>query len=165
MKQIDPKIVKLSMAEFAIYPFGAMYAANLSAELGKFIGPVIVGILPAIAGGDEENGDAGGISIDLNKSMPLIGSAFASLDGDTLEVLLKKLLVNRGNVSCMYYDENGNMRQEGLKTELIDELFCQNVEELYRLAFEVINVNYSGFFTKFLTQSGSPEKTVMTLGA
>ena len=44
LKQIDPTTISMDGVEFAIYPFGAMYASNLSVELGKMIGPVFVGL-------------------------------------------------------------------------------------------------------------------------
>ena len=71
LKQIDPTTISMDGVEFAIYPFGAMYASNLSVELGKMIGPVFVGLLPAVAGDDSD----GSVALDLNKAMPMITGA------------------------------------------------------------------------------------------
>ena len=159
LKQIDPTTISMDGVEFAIYPFGAMYASNLSVELGKMIGPVFVGLLPAVAGDDSD----GSVALDLNKAMPMITGAFAALDGDKAEELLDKLLLRKGNISCQYRDQSGSMVQEVLNQSLLDSLFCQNVDGLLRLAVEVIKVNCSGFFEKLLTQSGGLEKNLIRL--
>ncbi len=153
LKQIEPKIVTIDgieNTEFAIYPFGAMQAANLSGELGKFFGPMIAGLVPLVLGNSGDDV----LSADLKDAMPLVTAAFSSLDGDNVERLLRKLLITGKNVSFQCRDGNGEVVQKVLDQSLIDEVFCQNIDGLYRLAYEVINVNFSGFFTRLLTQSG-----------
>lgn len=150
LKQIEPKSVTIEDVDFAIYPFGAMQAANLSGELGKFFGPMVAGLVPLILGDSDEDV----LSADLKDAMPLITMAFSTLDGDNVEKLLRKLLIVGKNISCQYRDDNGGVVQSILDQELIDNIFCQNIDGLYRLAYEVINVNFSGFFKKSLAQSG-----------
>ncbi len=150
LKQIEPKRITIEDVEFAIYPFGAMQAANLSGELGKFFGPMIAGLVPLVLG---DSGDDV-LSVDLKDAMPLVTMAFSTLDGDNVERLLRKLLIDGKNISCQYREDNGEIRQGVLNQDLIDNIFCQNIDGLYRLAYEVINVNFSGFFKKLLAQSG-----------
>jgi hypothetical protein len=148
MKQIEPKRVTICEVEFAIYPFGAMKAANLSGELGRFLGPIVAGVLPLIGSNEDV------LQMDLKAAMPLVTEAFSSLDGDVVEKLLRKLILD-GNINCRYMDEStGKFIQSKLTQELADSIFCQQVDELYKLAFEVINLNYSGFFKKLLDQYG-----------
>lgn len=150
VKQLDPKITVLGDVTYAIYPFGGMYAANLSGELGKFLGPIAAGALPLIGS------DSDVMELDLKEAMPLIIGAFETLDGDKVENLLKKLLINKKNISCQYRDESTGEAVKSILTEdLANSLFCQDVYGMYRLAVEVINVNYSGFFKKLLGQSGN----------
>ena len=72
IKQIEPNRVSLCGVDFAIYPFGAMKAANLSGELGKFLGPIVAGCLPLIGSNDDDV-----LSMDLKDAMPLITGAFS----------------------------------------------------------------------------------------
>lgn len=149
LKQIEPKKVTLCDVEFAIFPFGAMKAANLSGELGKFLGPIVAGALPLLGSNDDV------MSLDLKDAMPMVTGAFSSLDGDVLEKLLRKLLLD-GNIACSYMDESTGQQLQGkLTQDLLDGIFCQNVDDMFRLAYEVITLNYSGFFKKLLGQSGS----------
>ncbi len=153
-KQLEPKKTVLGDVTYAIYPFGAMYAANLSGELGKFLGPIVAGALPLLGSDD---GDV--MELDLKEVMPLMMAAFETLDGDRVERLLKKLLTDRKNISCQYRDwATGEVIQAVLDAELADALFCQNIDDMYRLAVEVVNVNFSGFFKKLLGQSGKLKK-------
>ena len=160
LKRIEPKTVTICDVEFAIYPFGAMKATNLSGELGRFFGPIMSGIIPLLGSGNEDI-----LSIDLKDAMPLVTGAFASLDGDNLEKLLRKLLLG-GNINCRYRDENGRLQTAALNQDLLDEIFAQEIDQLFRLAYEVIELNYKGFFGKLLARfgfrKGEPEETEKT---
>ncbi len=157
LKQIEPKRVSLCGADFAIFPFGAMKAANLSGDLGRFLGPIVAGCLPLIGSSDET------MSLDLKDAFPLVTEAFASLDGDVIEKLFRKLLLD-GNITCSYIDHAGQRVQNRLTQDILDEIFCQNIDDMFRLAYEVININYSGFFKKLLGQSGNlGNKVVMMM--
>lgn len=149
VKQLEPKRVTIGEVTFAIFPFGAFYAANLSGDLGKFLGPIVAGALPLLGS------DSDVMELDLKEAMPLVIGAFEALDGDSVEKLLKKLLINQKNISCEYRDDKGEVVQSILSSDLADSIFCQNVYGMYRLAVEVINVNYSGFFKNLLGQYGN----------
>lgn len=156
LKRIEPKIVTICDVEFAIYPFGAMKAANLSGELGKFFGPIVSGIIPLFGNmkpGESKDTIDDFLSIDLKDALPLVTEAFASLDGDIVEKLLRKLLLG-GNIKCRYRDDKGNLETSTLTQDFLDEIFCQDVGELYRLAYEVISLNYAGFFKKLAARFG-----------
>ena len=158
IKQIEPNRVSLCGVDFAIYPFGAMKAANLSGELGKFLGPIVAGCLPLIGSNDDDV-----LSMDLKDAMPLVTGAFSTLDGDTIEKLFRKLLLQQ-NISCSYTDPaTGQPVQTWLTQDVLDQVFCQNVDDMYRLAYEVINVNFKGFFKKLLGQSGGLSQKVVTI--
>jgi hypothetical protein len=163
LKRTEPKRITLCDVDFAIFPFGAMKAANMSGELGKLLGPIVAGVLPLI-GTDSNGEDTDVLTMDLSQAMPLVTEAFNSLNGDVIERLLSKLLLE-GNISCEYIDEKGEKVQSKLSRNLVDEIFCQNVDDLYRLAIEVINYNYRGFFKKLLNRFGdhtkNPEKIVL----
>lgn len=149
LKQTEPKIVEFCGARFAIYPFGAMEGARISGELGKFFGPLIAGALPLIASDSEDV-----LSMDLKDAMPVVTSAFSSLEGDNIERLLTMLLL-KGNIAVSYIDPTTQQEeQKRLNRMIFDELFCQEIDEAYKLAYEVINVNFSGFFKKLLGPSG-----------
>lgn len=150
LKQIEPKIVNMCDASFAIYPFPAMKSASLSGELGKFFGPLVAGCLPLIAVDSDEDV----LDLDIKNAMPLVTSAFSSLSGDSVEKILTKLLLD-GNIAVSYTDPStGEKVQSRLNRAIFDELFCQDIGEAYRLAYEVINLNFKGFFKKLLGQSG-----------
>ena len=101
--------------------------------------------------------------MDLKDAMPLVTGAFSTLDGDTIEKLFRKLLLQQ-NISCSYIDSaTGEPVQTWLTQDVLDQVFCQNVDDMYRLAYEVINVNFKGFFKKLLGQSGGLSQKVVTI--
>ena len=134
---------------FVLFPFGAFYAANLSGELARLLGPFLVSIFSIV---DANSSDLEGKSIgDL---MPTLIPGFQSLHGDDLEMLLKKLLVNQKNISVQYRDDDGKLHTDLLTWDLADEIFSQHFEDMLQLALEVINLNWSDFFTKLRGQYG-----------
>lgn len=150
LKQIEPKRVTIGDVKFAIYPFPAFKAAGISGDLGKFIGPLIAGILPFLDGDLDKL-----LNEDLSKSLPVITQALNTLDSNSVEHILMELLVNNRNISCEYKDDNGRTVQEELTKELADDLFIGKMADMIRLAVEVAKLNYGSFFTGATTQSGS----------
>lgn len=143
MKQFEAHDVKIGEYEFHIFPFGAFRAANLSAELTSTFAP----ILPVI-GTFISSIRNGGSILDANADTLI--KAFQSVSGDKLEKFMKELLVNGKNITVE--TENGVVQvTEGR----LDELFTGEVENLYRLAVEVIKLNYMGFFESIATLFGS----------
>lgn len=152
LKKTEPKIVKLGEVEYAIYPFSAFYSANLSGTLAKTLGPLLAGVVPIFVASKEDS--KGEISIDLTEAMPYLTQALQSLDGDTIESLFRKLLIDQHNIGCQYRGEDGRMVQDYLTQDLADELFIGDISEMYILALNVIQFNFKGFFPNLLNQFG-----------
>lgn len=144
MKQFEAKTAKIGRNEFAIFPFPAFRAANLSGELLKTAAPLIVGIVPLLKS-DEDISDFGAEEIRA------VSDAFSSFDGDAVERLLKKLLIDGKNITVINEEYPDGER---LTFDLANEVFCENVQDMYLLALEVIKLNYNGFFGKLTNQYG-----------
>lgn len=145
MKQQDATEVVVSDNHFFIRPFPAFRAANISGEVIKVIIPIIGSVLPFVTA----NGDVSALDADLATIAPEITKAFESLSGDAVEKLLRNLLIKGNNIAV---DINGETKP--LTEDLVNELFCGEVQDMYILAFHVIKINYGGFFGKLGTQSG-----------
>ena len=53
-----------------------------------------------------------------------------------------------------YTDEDGNQHAERLTSDLVNEIFCGEVQDLFILCFYVIRLNFNGFFKKITGLSG-----------
>lgn len=166
MKRTTPESVTVNDTVFYIFPFSAFTAANLSGEVIALIGPVVGSFLPLAGKGkgntqnidpDEQEQGKGILDteIDMEEAGKAVANAFSNLSGDKVERLLRKLLVDNGNIA--YENENG--KRERLTPDTADELFCGNAQGLFVLAFHVIRVNYSGFFGKLPTLFGNRLKS------
>ena len=146
MKQMETIRRTVGDIEFLITPFDAFYAAGLSGELGRFFGPMLTGIIPIFLSNDDETNKK-----DVKELIPLVTSGFDSLQSNNVIELLKKLIINRQNVA--YIDpEDGEVKL--LKMDSANEIFCQDIQNMYLLAYYVIEANYSGFFEKLLAPFG-----------
>lgn len=152
MKLMEATTVKIDGRNFAIYPFGAFYAANLSGELARFIGPFVAGGAPLLKMMASDNKDAD--DLDINEVMPGVYKALEGLDGNKVEELLRKLLIIKGNVAVTVTNDFGVAEMKTLNGDIADEIFAQDIQNMYILAFHVIQVNFKGFFRKLLAQSG-----------
>ena len=145
MKLQDATEVVVNENHFYVRPFPAFRAANISGEVIKVIIPIIGSVLPFVS----TSGDTSVLDTDLATIAPEITKAFESLSGDAVEKLLRDLLVKGNNIAV---DFNGETKP--LTEDLVNELFCGDVQDMYILAFHVIKINYGGFFGKLGTQSG-----------
>ena len=145
MKLQDATEVVVNENHFYVRPFPAFRAANISGEEIKVIIPIIGSVLPFVS----TSGDTSVLDTDLATIAPEITKAFESLSGDAVEKLLRDLLVRGNNIAV---DFNGETKP--LTEDLVNELFCGEVQDMYILAFHVIRINYGGFFGKLGTQSG-----------
>lgn len=125
----EPVTVEISGNTYHIFPFSAFKASNISGELFAVIGPALSG-LSAISG---ENGEIDTMALT---------QFFATLSGDKVEGLLRKLLVANRNISVEYDGRDATW----LTGDLADKLFCGEIGAMYRLAVEVVKVNYGDFF-------------------
>lgn len=145
MKQLESREVTVGENIFYIRPLPAFKAANLSGELAALVLPLVTGLTSLIpAGTTAENMGNGLFDIDVKDAGPAINAAFSSLSGDKIEAILKHLLIAGKNVSVEVPGE----RVQILTEDLANEVFCEDVQDMFILAFEVIRTNYNGFFKK-----------------
>lgn len=145
MKQLESREVTVGENIFYIRPLPAFKAANLSGELAALVLPLVTGLTSLIpAGTTAENMGNGLFDIDAKDAGPAISAAFSSLSGDKIEAILKHLLIAGKNISVEVPGE----RVQILTEDLANEVFCEDVQDMFILAFEVIRTNYNGFFKK-----------------
>jgi hypothetical protein len=145
MKQHDPKQKEINGYTFHIRPFPAYTAINVSSELVAALSPAFAGIAPlAIAA---KGGETDIMNANINVSS--FGSVMAGLSGDKIESLLKKLLTKYGTIAVDIEEET-----KPLDDDLVNELFCGAAQDVFILAYEVIQVNFDGFFEKLGAQFG-----------
>lgn len=145
MKQLESREVTVGENIFYIRPLSAFKAANLSGELAALVLPLVTGLTSLIpAGTTAENMGNGLFDIDVKDAGPAISAAFSSLSGDKIEAILKHLLIAGKNISVEVPGE----RVQILTEDLANEVFCEDVQDMFILAFEVIRTNYNGFFKK-----------------
>lgn len=143
MKLHESTQVTISGNHFYIFPLPAFAAANLSGDILSLLAPVISGIAPAMTSSSPET--------NVEEILPSISTAFNALSGDRLETLLRKMLIDGKRITVETEDNPDGAR---LDQDLINELFCGNVQDMYILAYHVIRVNYSGFFKKLSSRFG-----------
>ena len=167
MKQHEVKQKRtLSGNVFHVRPFGAFKAANMSGEILSLLTPILAGVAPIIAAADVSGDDVSFLDMDAEKAAPHLANAMSGISGDKLEALLKKLLIQHGNISVEIQNENGSMKSAELLTEdLANEVFCGDTQDLFILAFDVIKVNFSGFFKKLGGQYGGVINALLAKGS
>lgn len=139
---------------FYIRPFPAFTAANISGDLVKLLSPVVGGIASAIGAsgtiGDTASGfkeaAAGVMDMDIEDVAPKLSDALSGLSGDAVERMMRKLLVNNRNISVEGPATDGEVKW--LDNDIANEVFCAELQDMYILCFEVIRVNFKGFFSK-----------------
>ena len=145
MKQLESREVTVGENIFYIRPFPAFKAAKLSGELAALVLPLATSLTSLIPAGTAAGKTGSGLfDIDVKDVGPAIGAAFSALSGDKIETVLKHLLISGKNVSVEVPGE----RVQILTEDLANELFCEDVQDMFILAFEVIRTNYNGFFAK-----------------
>lgn len=155
MKQLESRTATVGENVFYIRPLPAFKAANMSGELAALVLPLLSGLAPLMTGA---NADKNLLDVDLEKAAPVIGDAFSSVSGDKLEAILKHLLIAGKNISVETPDSE---KAQLLTEDLANEIFCEEVQDMFLLAFEVIRTNYNGFFKKLSTRFG-PAMEAMT---
>lgn len=150
MKQLEVTQKQIGEAMFYIKPFPAFYAANISGELANVIAPLFGGVASALGGNEKADNI---MSLEIDEALPAISSAFSSLSGEKFERLMKKLLVDNKNISVECEATNGDVKI--LTYDLANEVFCGEVQDMFILCFEVIRLNFKGFFKKLGTRFGN----------
>ena len=143
MKQLTAKETTVGGKVFYIKPFPAFKAAGISGELFSTLGPIIGSVLPMLSGNW------------MDTKVEDLAASMSTLNGDNVEQVARNLLTRYGNVSV----SNGDSGTMLLTEELANETFCGEVENMFVLMFEVIKVNYTGFFEKVLHLYGAGKKS------
>ena len=164
MKQMEVTMKTIGENTFYLKPFPAFVAVNISGELSSMLAPV-VGSIAALAGSDKSitDLDDGAVSAenimdaDIEKALPIFSQAFSKLSGDKMERIIKKLLVDHKNISVESEATEGKVSI--LTYELANEVFCGDIQDMIVLCFEVIKLNFGGFFKKLGVQFGSLKKS------
>lgn len=163
LKQMEPTHEKIGDYDFYIRPFPAMVAANLTGELASLLTPVLAALIPLVGdgeGGEDGEGDGGLLDVDVNTAAASMAKSMEGFSGAKVESMMKKLLVAHKNivVELPVYDEDGvemdEAEQEVLDMDLVNEIFCGEVQDMFILAFYVIRLNFNGFFKKLAGRFG-----------
>lgn len=154
MKQFKPTVKTIGNNRFYIRPFPAFTAAKMTGDLAAVAAPALAAIAPAALkySGSNSNGGKRTLDTDISELAPVLQGAFSGLSGDKLEYLCRELLVAHGNVSVSI--DGDDIDNKKLDEDTVNELFCGGLDEMFMLIFEVIKVNFSGFFKKLTTQYG-----------
>lgn len=156
MKLQDATEVKVGENNFWIRPFGAFKAANISGDVMRVVLPILSSVLSVV----DVNKSGSVMDTDVQAVLPEIAKGFESLSGDQCEQLLRKLLIKEKNIAV---DIDGETKV--LDEDIMNEIFCGEIQDMYVLAFHVIKVNYSGFFKKLGGQSGNVAELVKKITA
>ena len=154
MKQTEVSEKVIGGNNFYIKPFPAFVAANISGDLAALITPMIGGLAPLLAEKKVDNI----MDADAEDVLPAISAAFSGLSGDKFERLMKKLLIDYKNISVEAEATGGNVKVMDYDTA--NEVFCGDVQDMFILCFEVIRINFGGFFKKLGAQFGSLQEVV-----
>mgnify|MGYP001519902138 CR=1 FL=1 len=127
MKQMEVTEKQIGESTFYIKPFPAFTAVNISGELAAILSPLLGGVAALVGGGSNEEG-----SSEKPKNI-------MDVDHKNISVVCE---ATDGEVKLLNYD-------------LANEVFCGDVQDLYILCFEVIRLNFKGFFKKIGAQFGS----------
>ena len=145
LRQMEPTMVQVGGMDFYITPFAALKAANLTGELASVLTPLLGALAPLAKENDLMDMDAG-------KAASAMANC-TDISGDKLERLTRKLLLG-GHVVAEVPNQYGEKETVRLDSDLADELFCGDVQDLFVLCFHVIRLNFNGFFKKLSTLSG-----------
>ena len=150
MKRQTPTTKTIGDYNYYIYPFGALIASRLTGDLVALVTPMLGAAAPLI--GKQLNAeDAGLFDMNVEELAPALSGAFSSLAGEKVESLIRQLLIDHKNV---YFEGMGDDKPQLLTAEELNEIFCMELQEMYLLAWEVLKLNFKGFFKKLSTQSG-----------
>lgn len=163
LKQTEPVHKRIGDYDFYIRPFPAMVAANLTGDLASLLTPVLAALIPLVGnGGNDEDGkgDGGLLDVDVNIAAASMAKSMEGFSGARVESMMKKLLVAHKNivVELPVLDgdgvETGEAEQETLDMDLVNEIFCGEVQDMFVLAVHVISLNFNGFFKKLAGRFG-----------
>lgn len=159
MKQLETTKKVIGDATFYIRPFPAFTAANISGELAAVFTPMLGGIAALIGNNPDPKGDsapnakpANILDVQVEDAVPVLTQAFSGLSGDKFERLMKKLLCDYKNISVECEATDGQVQV--MDYDIANEVFCGDVQDMYVLCWEVIKINFQGFFKKIGVRFG-----------
>jgi len=161
MKQFEITQKTIDGNTFYIQPFPAFTAANLSGEITSLILPLVGKAAPALTTALKKGGESSILDLDAESVVPALTNGLASVSGDRVESLLKKLLTDHKKITVL---SDGEKEPQLLTEDKVNEIFCGDVQGLFVLAFEVIKSNYSGFFKKLGGRFGSALNALLAKG-
>lgn len=159
MKRMEVTEKTIGENKFYLKPFPAFAAVNISGELAATLTPILGGLASVVSGNDGNSlkeKAAGLMDADIDDALPAFTKSLSGLSGANLERLMRKLLTESSNISVEGPTTNGEVMV--LSKELADEVFCGDVQDMFILAFEVIRLNFNGFFKKIGALFGSQEQ-------
>jgi hypothetical protein len=146
LKQVEPTKEKVGGFDFYITPFAAFKAANLTGELASVLAPLLGVLAPLV-------NDRNLMDVDAGKAAEAMMNC-KTIDGDSLEKLMKKLLLG-GHIAVEIINEDtGEKEGARLDEDIANEIFCGEIQDMFVLCFHVIKLNFNGFFKKFAALSG-----------
>lgn len=153
MKRMEVTEKKIGDYTFYIKPFPAFTAANISGDLAALAAPMIGALAPLMGNDTKTTGDAvsGIMDTDIEDALPVVTKAFSSLSGSQFERLMKKLLIDSENVSV---EGEGVDGLKIMNYDIANEVFCGELQDMFILCFEVLKINFGGFFKKLGAQFG-----------
>ena len=150
MKQQNPITKTIGDYNFYIRPFGAMTASKMTGDLAALVTPMLGAVAPLI--GKQLNAEDGSLlDINVEDLGPALTGVFSTLTGDNLERMMGQLLIDHKNI---HFDSIENKEVKLLDRDELDEIFCMELQDMFILAFEVLKLNYSGFFRKLASRYG-----------
>ena len=161
MKQTEVIEKVIGENHFYIRPFPAFVAANISGELAALLTPVIGGLAPVImnSGNDNDNGNI--LDMEIEDAVPALTTAFSGLSGDKFERIMKKLLIDSRNISV---ESPSTDNMVTLMTyDIANEVFCGEVQDMFILCYEVIRLNFKGFFKKLGGRFGNLQEVIQRM--
>lgn len=159
MKRMEVTEKTIGDNRFYLKPFPAFAAVNISGELASTLTPILGGLISLVSAGEGDNFKDKAMSlmdVDVDDALPVLTKSFGGLSGDSLERLMRKLLIESGNISVECEATEGKAKV--MSKEIADEVFCGDVQDMFILAFEVIRLNFNGFFEKFGALFGSQDQ-------
>ncbi len=159
-KRMETTKKKIGEATFYIKPFAAFTAANISGELASMLAPMLGGLAPMLkdtkvgdAAGDASKAQADVMDMEMDELLPAISSALIDIDGDKVEHLMTRLLVQYGNINVASPETDNDVVP--LDMDLANEIFCGSLTDMLRLCIEVVRINFGGFFESVAGLSGN----------
>lgn len=165
MKQMKTVEKKIGNCTFYLKPFPAFVAANISGDLATMLLPILGAMAPTIAvaaqkGGNENIMDTKMEDLDIDSAVPVLSKAMTGLTGAQVERFMKKLLIENRNVSVESREDE--IELQVLDMDLANEIFCGDLQDMYILCYEVLKLNFSGFFKNLGTRFGAQISALMT---